>query len=557
MVSAIALMLCFWYILPMEHIDKTLITIEFDKVLQLLSQFALSELGKEKCLSLLPLKNKENIKKQLKIVSQAQDVYRLSGNNLPFSLIPDISLSINKLKNRLTLSFEEIKEIYYIIVNSRCSKSFLNRYSDEFNELCEYNQSLFVYKETEDKIESIFDENFNIKETASVELKSLYQSKRSLNENLKDTVNSLMNNSSFNIYLQDLIHTIRDGRVVFQVKAEAKNKVSGIIHDVSQSGQTFYIEPKQIVGLNNKIRETEIAIETEIAKILRDLSLLLADITEGIDYSFQTLVELDFVFAKAKYASFINACEPEITDNKILDLKDMKNPVLMSVCDNVVVNDFAIGNPYKSVIITGSNAGGKTVMLKGIGLAIAMAEAGMHVACFSAKIYPFQKLYAEIGDEQNIIQSLSTFSSHIKHIKNILDNADRETFIIIDEIAAGTDPKEGAALAKSLMEEFVNCGAESVITTHFSELKSLPFDNEDFQNASVDFNTETLKPTYKLRMGVPGSSNAFAIAKNLGIDKKIVDRASVEYSASSSDEAKILLSLQEKYSELHKFFLRF
>ena len=230
----------------------------------------------------------------------------------------------------------------------------------------------------------------------------------------------------------------------------------------------------------------------------------------------------------------------------------MKNPVLMSVCENVVENDFEIGMPYKSIIITGSNAGGKTVVLKTVALSIAMTAAGMHIPCFSAKIYPFKKLFAEIGDEQNIIQSLSTFSSHVKNIKNILDNVDDETFILIDEIAAGTDPKEGASLAKAVMERFIEKNAFSVITTHFNELKSLPFNNPAFQNASVDFDVETLRPTYKLRIGMPGASNAFAIAKNLGIDEKIIEKASIEYSAQISDESKILASLQEKYTELNR-----
>ena len=378
----------------------------------------------------------------------------------------------------------------------------------------------------------------------------MFQSKRSLQDNLKDTVNSLLNNPSFSQYLQEQLYTSRDGRIVFQVRAEAKNKIAGIVHDVSQSGQTFYIEPKQIVDLNNRIREAESAIEAEIAKIIKQLSADFADICDNIYASFKTLIELDFVFARAKYSVSIDACEPEITEKRVVELKSVKNPVLLSVLDNVVENDFSIGTPYSTIIITGSNAGGKTVTLKTAALSVLMAKTGLHIPCFSAKIYPFKKIFAEIGDDQNIIQSLSTFSSHVKNLKTILDNADSDTFVVIDELAAGTDPKEGACLARAVMEKLNELGAFSLVTTHFSELKSLPFNNKNFQNASVDFDVATLKPTYKLRIGVPGTSNAFAIAKNFGIPDEITKKADEYYQSEITDESKILASLQAKYSEL-------
>ena len=229
-----------------------------------------------------------------------------------------------------------------------------------------------------------------------------------------------MKNSAFTSYLQDNVYTLRDNRIVFQVKAESKNKVQGIVHDISQSGQTYFIEPKQVVGLNNKLRELEISIESEIQKIIKELSSEIAQYYEEIKSSFEALIELDFIFAKAKYSTAIDACEPAILEKPVIELKSMKNPVLLSILDKVVENDFSIGEPYKSIIITGSNAGGKTVVLKTVGLSIAMSAAGLHIPCFSARVYPFKKLFAEIGDDQNIIQSLSTFSSHVKNIKETL-----------------------------------------------------------------------------------------------------------------------------------------
>lgn len=532
--------------------EKTLKTIEFDKVLDILSGFAVSELGKLRCQNTILATDTNEIKLNQQLTTQAQNAYRLSTNSVPVENLVDITEILSALKGQITLSIEDIKNIYQTITSSRRFCSFLNRYAQEQEDLIKFTDKLFIFNEIEEKIETVFDSNFNIKETATPELKALFQSQRDTNENLKTTVSDLLKNTTFNSYLQDSVYTLRDNRVVFQIKAEAKNKVQGIVHDISQSGQTFFIEPKQIVGLNNKLRELEISIESEIQRILKQITSLISQHRNNIEISFNTLIELDFIFAKAKYSTSIDACEPKITDNKIIQIKSMKNPVLLDILEKVIENDFEIGEQCKSIIITGSNAGGKTVVLKTVALFIAMTRAGLHLPCFSAKIYPFKKLFAEIGDEQNIIQSLSTFSSHVKNIKEILDNADNETFILIDEIAAGTDPKEGASLAKSIMEKFVELGAISLISTHFNELKSLPFNNQDFQNASVDFDVETLSPTYKLRIGVPGASNAFAIAQNFGISKELIERAKQNYQSQITDESKILEELQTKYSELNK-----
>ncbi len=532
--------------------DKALKTIEFDKVLEILSSFALSEIGKQRCLDAKLSTDFDEIVLNQKLTTQAQNAYRLSVNAVPVGNLPDIREALSILKNKITLCVEDVQKVYDVIVSTRRFSSFLHKYAQDQEDLFKFTQELKPLPEIEEKVENVFDPAFNIKESASPELKSLFQAKRDTTENLKNTVSDLMKNSSFTSYLQDSVYTVRDNRIVFQVKAEAKNKVQGIVHDISQSGQTYFIEPKQVVGLNNKLRELEISIEAEIQRILKEISSSMGEHYEDIKSSFYALIELDFIFAKAKYSTSIDACEAEIATEPVIELKSMKNPVLLSILDKVVENDFSIGSPYKSIIITGSNAGGKTVVLKTVALAIAMTRAGLHIPCFSAKVYPFKKLFAEIGDDQSIVQSLSTFSSHVKNIKEILDNADSETFILIDEIAAGTDPKEGASLAKAVMETFVEKGALSLITTHFNELKSLPFNNNLFQNASVDFDVETLQPTYKLRIGVPGASNAFAIAQNFGIDSSIIEKAKLNYESERTDESKLLGELQEKYSELNR-----
>ena len=532
--------------------EKSLITIEFDKVLEILSEYAVTESGKKRCLDTKLSSDFNEIVINQKLTTQAQNTYRLSAQTVPLDGLSDISEILSLLKNKITLSIEDIRDVFYVLKASRKFSSFLHKYAQSEPDLYAFTPKLFVFQDIENKIELTFDSNFNIKESASLELKSLFQAKRDTSENIKSVVSDLMKNSTFTSYLQDTVYTLRDNRIVFQVKAESKNKIQGIVHDISQSGQTYFIEPKQVVGLNNRLREIEISIDAEIYRIIKEISLTLAENCDKIETSFLNLIELDFIFAKAKYSTAINACEPEVVNEPFLELKSMKNPVLLYILDNVVDNDFSIGKTCKSIIITGSNAGGKTVVLKTVALIIAMTKAGMHVPCFSAKVFPFKYLFAEIGDEQSIVQSLSTFSSHIKNIKDILDKANSDTFILIDEIAAGTDPKEGASLARAIIEKFVEKGAVSLISTHFNELKSLPYNNNYFQNASVDFDVDTLKPTYRLRIGVPGASNAFAIAQNFGISPDIIEQSKMYYEDDITDESKILGELQEKYSELNK-----
>ena len=531
--------------------DKALTTIEFDKVLEILSTFAQSNPGKKRCLETALSTDINEIILNQKLTTQAQNAYRLSDSTVPVGNLCDITDIIGILKKKITLGVEDIQSVFDVIVSARKFSSFLHKYAQDEPELFNFVHRLFPLPEIEAMVEEIFDSSFNIKESASPELKALFCSKRDTSENLKSTVADLMKNSAFTACLQDTVYTLRDGRIVFQVKAESKNKFPGIVHDISQSGQTYFIEPKQVVGINNRLREIKISIEAEIQRILKELSAIMAEHCGEIETSYHSLVELDFIFAKAQDSTSIDACEPQVVSEPMIELKSMKNPVLLSILDKVVENDFSIGKPYKSIIITGSNAGGKTVVLKTVALAIAMTRAGLHIPCFSARVYPFKKLFAEIGDDQSIVQSLSTFSSHVKNIKEILENADSDTFILIDEIAAGTDPKEGASLAKAVMEVFIEKGALSLITTHFNELKSLPFNNPLFQNASVDFDAQSLKPTYKLRIGVPGASNAFAIAQNFGISADIIEKAKQNYESERTEESKILEDLQAKYSELN------
>ena len=529
--------------------DKNAITLEFDKVLSYLSSYAISELGKERCFNAVIFDNVNTIKKELLITSQARTIVN-NALNVPLENIYDIEKSLADAKKKLHLSEEEIVNIAYTLRTSRLMRNFLDEISKDYSELSEMNNTLFANKELEDKIYNTFTPTKTVKEDATPKLKALYQALRDTNANVKTCVSSLLQNSDFTSNLQDNIYTQRDGRTVFQVKAECKNKVSGIVHDVSASNQTFFIEPEILVGLNNKIRELEVQIHIEIERILKVLSAEIGNHYDEIKTSNERLVELDFIFAKAKYSASFDGVAAKITDEKLINLKMMKNPVLIKSKKEIVENDFYIDSQKNCMIITGSNTGGKTVVLKTVGLCILMTRAGMHIPCYEAKIYPFKKVYADIGDEQSIVQSLSTFSSHMTNIVNIINHADYDTLVLLDEIAAGTDPNEGASLAQAILEYLQKRGAFVITTTHYGELKSLSYLKEGFINASVEFNINTLTPTYKLLIGIPGASNAISIGKTLGLKEEIIENAKNTYFNQKDSTAKVLEELQKTQQEL-------
>ena len=523
--------------------------LEFDKVLSYLSNYAISNLGKERCLNADIFDDINKIKNELKITTQARNVLN-NALNVPLENIYDIEKSLNDAQKKLRLDEEEIINIAKTLRTSRLMKTFLDGISKDFFELSEFKNSLYPNKELEDKIFNTFTPSLTVKEDATLELKRLYQVLRDTTSNVRTCVSSLLQNSDFTSNLQDTIYTERDGRTVFQVKAECKNKVSGIVHDVSSSNQTFFIEPEILVGLNNKIRETQAQIHIETEKILKFLSAQIGENAQEIFKSNLQLIELDFIFAKAKYSASFDGVAAEISDEKIISLKMMKNPVLIKSKTDIVENDFYMNSDKNCMIITGSNTGGKTVVLKTTGLLTIMTKAGLHIPCYEAQIYPFKKVFADIGDEQSILQNLSTFSAHMTNIVNIINHADDESLILFDEISAGTDPKEGASLAQAILEYLQKKKAFIIATTHYGELKSLAYLKQGFINASVEFNINTLKPTYKLLIGIPGASNAISIGKNLGLKAEIINNARETYFNEKDNSAKVLEELQKTQQEL-------
>ena len=532
----------------MNIAQKTLSTLEFDKIKEELSKFATFEQSKKLCLILNPYESTEKIKSEIELTREAKKILDMAKET-PTDFIADVS----KIQSNAAVSYleeEELIDLAKTLRSSRLLKRFILDNSEENYLLNELAQKLSSDKETEDKIFEVFDENLRIKQNATPELKGLYSSLRDTEQNLRDTVNSLLNSSNFSKYLQDNIYTERDGRIVFQVIASNKTKIPGIIHDVSASAKTFYIEPAQIVPLNNKIREVKAKIHQECIKILVGLTDLIKVHLKDLLLSEKVMAQIDFHFTKGRYAVKINAIEPEITEEKNIYFENMKHPLLIAKEIEVVANNFEIGKDYNSLIITGSNTGGKTVTLKTIGLFLLMAKSGMFLPCTYAKLYPYKNVFADIGDSQSILESLSTFSSHMTNIIEILQKCDDDTFVLLDEICAGTDPVEGAVLAQGILKKLADKNVTSVITTHYGELKALEYSNPYFKNASVEFNTETLKPTYKLLIGIPGLSNAISIASNLGLDKDIVESVKNILITQKDPSVAVVEKLQQTHQKL-------
>lgn len=532
----------------MKIAEKSLKSLEFDKILEKLSVHAKLKQGKLLCLNAVAQTDALKVQTEIDFTKEAKGILDMALD-LPLEYVT----KIEEIKNSTINSYlkeEEILDVAKTIRTSRLVKNFLKENATADGLLNSLAFGLFSDKAMEDEIFDTFDNDLKIKHDATAELKSLYNSLKDTEKNLKNRVNELLNSPNFSKHLQEQIYTTRDERIVFQVRASSKSKVEGIMHDVSASNQSFYIEPKQLVPLNNKIRELKSKIQAEIINILINLTKGIKKNLDEIEISENLLAQIDFHFAKARYAIKLKAIEPELVVGKYLKFDNMRHPLLMDYVEKVVENDFEIGNGYKSIIVTGSNTGGKTVAIKTVGLFILMAKAGMFLPCNEAKVYPFENVLADIGDEQSIAQSLSTFSSHMGNIIDIIENSNEKTFVAIDEICAGTDPQEGSILAQVILEKLAAKGVTSCITTHYGELKALEFSNSYFKNACVEFNTETLKPTYKLIIGIPGLSNAISISSTLGLEKELVDKAKNILVSHKDPSIIVVEKLQQTQQEL-------
>ena len=508
-------------------IEKYLNKLEYNKILDLVSNYCSTYIGKDFVSKLMPLNNKDLVKMKLEETSTAQTLLYRKGEP-PISNITNIDIWIKNLESYNSLSAKALLDVAHILQTSR----FLHDYffaDDSFDlsdfALLEDYFSMLYYNETIEKniLNSIIDE-YTIADDASKTLSALRRNKRKLEQDVRDKLSNFIHSSSYSKYLMDSIITIRNDRFVIPVKEEYKDSISGAILDISASGSTVYIEPSSIFELNNKINGIKAEESIEIEKILKNLSLSLFPIASKIKTTLGAIGQIDFIFAKAKYSKKINGICPLINDEKEINLYGARHPLISP--EVVVPIDVSLGNNYTSLLITGPNTGGKTVTLKTVGLFCLMACSGILIpARENSSIFVFDNVFADIGDEQSIQESLSTFSSHMVNIIEVLKEATSSSLVLLDELGSGTDPVEGASLAISILEHLHVLGALTICTTHYPELKKYALTHDGFENASSDFDVEHLRPTYKLLIGIPGKSNAFAISKKLGLSDEILDRA--------------------------------
>ena len=534
--------------------NKNLNRLEFNKILDELNSHCNTYIGKSKVFDIKPFKNKDDVERALSETSLALQLIYRKGNP-PIEEFNNIDIYIKNLYSNNFLSAKALLDVATVLKMSRALKDYF--FEDEtfdlssFSILSDYFSGLYSNLNVENKIfDSIIDEN-NIADNASKVLSVLRRNRKKLEQDVKDKLSNFIHSSAYSKYIMDSIITIRNDRFVIPVKEEAKDKINGSILDISASGSTVYIEPSAIYELNNKINNIKTEENIEIEKILRNLSILLFPLADNLSNDVEIIGSLDFIFAKAKYSKKINGVQPIINDTKYINLISARHPLIDP--EKVVPIDIHIGDDYTSLLITGPNTGGKTATLKTTGLLSIMALCGMHIpAKEGSSIYVFDNVFADIGDEQSIQESLSTFSSHMITIIDILHQATSNSLILLDELGSGTDPVEGASLAISILEDFHNKGALTLATTHYPELKNYALVTEDFENASSDFDVEHLKPTYKLLIGVPGKSNAFAISKNLGLPEYILSNAEKYLNQEHIDIESLLKKVYDDKLEIEK-----
>lgn len=502
---------------------KYLNKLEFDKVLNILSNFAITYVGKELALNLMPSTSPETVKNLQQETSEAYSLIYRNGN-LPLDAIPNILPHLKMLDSNCILSIKYLLDIANVLKTSREFQEYFSSSvqitGNENSMLYNYFSRIYSNFNVENQILSaILDEN-TLNDNASSSLASIRRNIRKTEQQIRDKLNSYLSSK----YLQERLITIKNNRFVVPVKSEYRSEIKGFIHGTSSTGSTLFIEPMNVFELNNSLAVLHIEEEREIEKILQRLSNLLYDITENLKINVNMIGQLDLIFAKAKYAISINATEPKINSEKFVDLIKVRHPLIPS--DTVVPIDINIGKDFQVLLITGPNTGGKTVTLKTFGLICAMAMCGLYIpANEGSSIYVFDNIFADIGDEQSILASLSTFSSHMVNIIEILNSVTSNSLVLLDEIGSGTDPIEGANLGISILNYLYENNVLVLSTTHYPELKNYALVTGGYENASSEFDIENLKPTYKLLIGIPGQSNAFAICKQLGINPQILDYA--------------------------------
>lgn len=505
--------------------QKSKLVLEYDKIIEKVAGFAETNMGKEEVYKLDTSSNSEGVKFKQKQTAQALSIIIEKGSP-PLGGISDIKEYVKRGAVGGIISLRGLINCADTLRAARLLKNYIlvnneGRDYDLLEGLCE---NIYSNKDIEERIYFVIIGEEEIADDASSELKRIRREIQIKNNSIKNKINSIVSSSSMQKYLQEAIVTMRNDRYVIPVRKEYRSMVKGIIHDQSATGSTLFIEPMAVVEMTNDISNLKIEEKKEIERILLELSMMVGDISEEMLNNQEILKELDFIFAKGKYAISINGIEPKVNDRGYIRIKKGRHPLIAP--EIVVPIDAVLGDEYTTLIITGPNTGGKTVSLKTLGLFTLMGMAGLHLpAEYGTEISVFSAVYADIGDEQSIEQSLSTFSSHMTNIVKIMKEVDERSFVLFDELGAGTDPTEGAALAIAILDTLHERNILTAATTHYSELKLYALTTEGVINGSVEFNVETLSPTYKLLIGVPGKSNAFEISRKLGLQQSIIEKA--------------------------------
>ena len=531
-----------------DRFEKSMQTLELPRVLDMLADQAVTEEGKDKARRLRPETDPVEVTALLAETTAAVEKMVLGGSPA-FAGVRPVAGSLQRANMGGSLNTRELLDIAKVLAAARSAKEYGEGDAEKKTPIDVLFHSLRPNRFLEDKITGSIVGDGELADSASPELASIRRHMRATESKVRDILQRIISSSQAK-YLQESIITQRSGRYVVPVKSEFKNEIPGLVHDLSGSGSTFFIEPMGVVKANNELRELQAKEEKEIDRILAELSAEAASFREDINLDYELLIRLDVIFARAKLSNKMHAMAPGLS-TKGLNLRRARHPLLPP--KTAVANDLSLGETFDTLVITGPNTGGKTVTLKTIGLLTLMAQCGLHIPAGDGSVIKVcKRVLADIGDEQSIAQSLSTFSSHMSNIVGILEETDDETLILLDELGGGTDPVEGAALASAIIDHARSLGAMVAATTHYAELKVYAMTTPGVENASCEFDVETLAPTYRLLVGIPGKSNAFAIARRLGISEKIIQDAAARVDAENVRFEDVLTKLDHQRQEMEK-----
>jgi len=532
--------------------QKVLRTLEYNKIVERLAEYAFGADTKERCLSLLPSTSLSEITNAQQQTKDAMN-RSLKKGRLDCSGIKPLSSAIRRVEIGGTMNIEELLGLCKLLETARRVKAYDRKEREDFpsDSLSELFDGLEPLSPLCDEIRRCIISVDEISDDASSNLKSIRRSIRSTGDRIHAQLNQMLNNQNVRNCLQDFVITMRNGRYCLPVKAEAKSQITGMVHDQSSSGSTLFIEPMAVVNLNNELKELSIKEQDEIAVILATLSAKAGEYIPAIETDYQILTELDFIFAKAAYALEYNGITPHFNMERKIRILKGRHPLLDA--KKVVPIDISLGSDFDQLVITGPNTGGKTVSLKTVGLLTLMGQAGLPIPSGDrSELAVFDDIFADIGDEQSIEQNLSTFSSHMTNIIHILKEANEHSLVLFDELCAGTDPTEGAALAVSILSYFHSRGIRTMATTHYSEIKIYALTTSGIENACCEFDVETLSPTYRLLIGIPGKSNAFAISKKLGLSDTLIEDARTRISSNEQNFEDLLSDLEASRITIEK-----